>query len=200
MLVIEDRVPHECFGAGYPRSREIIKEIAAAGSTVSLFPIFHHPENWTEVRRTVGRTVEVALGHSGKTLGAFLASRAGFYDAILICRPHNMSVFLDAVEQHPGALGSAKLIYDAEALFSEREFSGANCCKTQSRKTKPTDLSPRRSGWPGTRMRSPLFLQRRPSCSGARASAMCACWAIPATLLPRQRASRSALISCLWAR
>jgi hypothetical protein len=54
-------------------------------------------------------------------LRPFLESRRGEFDAVLVCRPHNMQSFLDAVgADRERLLAGAKLIYDAEAVFAGR--------------------------------------------------------------------------------
>jgi hypothetical protein len=50
-----------------------------------------------------------------------MKARKGWYDAIFVCRPHNMETFVDALEQVPGAAAGAAVFYDAEALFSPRD-------------------------------------------------------------------------------
>jgi glycosyltransferase involved in cell wall biosynthesis len=54
-------------------------------------------------------------------LGNFLQARTGYYHHIVVCRPHNMERFL----HNSGRGTSAHLIYDAEAVFAEREIARA---------------------------------------------------------------------------
>jgi GT2 family glycosyltransferase len=122
ILMIEDRVPHERFGAGYPRAQELIRELVHAGAQVTLFPTAERVENWPDIRLTVGPSVEVALGYGGECLAAFLNARADEFDAIIICRPHNMRIFKEAVRRNPDITKRARVIYDAEAVFAQREI------------------------------------------------------------------------------
>ena len=121
VLVVEDRVPKPELGAGYPRANRLLRELVAAGAEVTFFPTFRHREGWAEVRPVVGPTVQVRLGAEAGDLRPFLESRRGGFDAVLVCRPHNMQFFLDAAgADRERLLAGAKLIYDAEAVFARR--------------------------------------------------------------------------------
>ncbi len=121
VLVIEDRVPKPELGAGYPRAQRLLRELVAAGAEVTFFPTFRHREDWAEARRVVGPTVQVMIRAGADELRPFLESRRGEFDAVLVCRPHNMQSFLDAVgADRERLLAGAKLIYDAEAVFAGR--------------------------------------------------------------------------------
>ncbi|WP_201326549.1 glycosyltransferase family 4 protein, partial [Burkholderia sp. E168m23] len=70
----------------------------------------------------------------------FLKERAGYYDAIVVCRPHNMEAFLGATNggKSPWVSDTA-IIYDAESLFSsrvllERKLSGETVSSDEARK------------------------------------------------------------------
>lgn len=55
-------------------------------------------------------------------VGQLLTERRGRFDAILISRPHNMVRVLKVLRTNPGVIRNTTLIYDAEALFAEREI------------------------------------------------------------------------------
>ena len=121
VLLIEDRLPKPALGSGYPRAHRMLRELAAAGSEVVLFPMFRHAENWAEARAVTGPTVQVMLRAGADDLRRFLLSRRGAFDGIIVCRPHNMQAFLEAAgADRPGLLGHARLIYDAESVFAAR--------------------------------------------------------------------------------
>ncbi len=54
-------------------------------------------------------------------LEKFLVDRSDYYDLIIVSRPHNMAALGEILQAKPDLLGHARLIYDAEALFSPRE-------------------------------------------------------------------------------
>jgi GT2 family glycosyltransferase/uncharacterized small protein (DUF1192 family) len=121
VLMIEDRIPRPELGAGYPRSHRILAELVEGGAQVTFFPTYRHPETWDAVRRVVGNRVEVLIRAQGDQMRPFLDSRRDQFDAILVCRPHNMAFFLDGVGTDRSLIGHAKVIYDAEAVFSRRD-------------------------------------------------------------------------------
>jgi GT2 family glycosyltransferase len=87
------------------------------------------------IRFIVGRTVRLirSVLRSGANaestpelqgdpvLAAFLTDRFDYYDLIIVSRPHNMAALGEILQTKPDLLGHARLIYDAEALFSPRE-------------------------------------------------------------------------------
>jgi GT2 family glycosyltransferase len=121
VLFIEDRVPHIELGAGYPRANAIIKELRSLGGQVTLFPMFDHRETWSDVWRSISPEVEVMLGSDADALPAFLAERRGLYDVVIVSRPHNMRKLAQVLAERPDALGGARLVYDAEAIFARRD-------------------------------------------------------------------------------
>lgn len=126
VLMIEDRVPKPALGRGYPRANRILRELVVAGAEATLFPMFRHREEWAEVRRVVGPTVQVMIHGGADDLRSFLESRVGEFDAVLVCRPHNMQSFLDAAgADRQRLLAGGKLIYDAEAVFARRAIMEA---------------------------------------------------------------------------
>ena len=121
VLVIEDRVPHVRCGGGYPRANALLHELAAAGARVTLYPTAQAEESWAEVRGSIDPGVETVVQGSAYALADFMRERRGHYDAIIVCRPHNMESYVDALKRVPDAAGDAAVLYDAEALFSPRE-------------------------------------------------------------------------------
>lgn len=125
LLVIDDLLPLQVNGAGLPRARAMVAGAVAAGWSVTHYPL-HQPEvDWARLRRELPATVEVVdrLGLPG--LGGFLAARSGYYDTILVSRPHNMAQFWKAVGGRMDLLGEARVVYDAEAIYALREATQA---------------------------------------------------------------------------
>lgn len=123
LLFIEDQVPKSWLGSGFPRSADIIKELFQQGFDITLFPTAGQPERWVDVWKEQPLQVETVLPQTtGVDLGAFLKEREGYYDGVFVTRPHNMEKLRKTLDKHPGILGEAALIYDAEALFAAREI------------------------------------------------------------------------------
>ncbi len=118
VLLIEDRVPFPSLGAGYPRSAQMLQSLVQDGWFVTLYPLLFPEAEWQDVEKTFSPAIEVMLGLGEAGLAEFLKSRSDYYDRIIVCRPHNMRLFL----QHGGASVDSRIIYDAEAVFSARDF------------------------------------------------------------------------------
>jgi len=54
-------------------------------------------------------------------LEEFLSRRRGYYDTILVSRPHNMIVLRPILEHHPDWFNEVNVIYDAQALCAARD-------------------------------------------------------------------------------
>jgi glycosyltransferase involved in cell wall biosynthesis len=97
---------------------------------VTLLPMEPFAESWAGVRASVPAEVEVMLGRHAAGLGNFLRERRGFYDAIVVCRPHNMRRFVEIGGTEPALRGAARLIYDAEAIAATRDILRGECAGT----------------------------------------------------------------------
>ncbi|MBI1620684.1 rhamnan synthesis F family protein [Aquamicrobium zhengzhouense] len=123
VLFLEDRVPKPWLGAGLPRAQDIVAALSSAGAQVTIFPMLKEAENWREIWKTQPINVEVVLPLvREQDLAEFLRSRRNYYDAIFVSRPHNMADLQVVLSKEPELRGRASLIYDAEALFANREI------------------------------------------------------------------------------
>jgi GT2 family glycosyltransferase len=128
ILVLEDRVPHPRLGRGYPRSQRILREMLGLGWQPTLFPMFEPDEAWSSVGAGVPREIETMAGWGRRSLKRFLAERRGQYDVAFVSRPHNMARLRDALG---GRLDpELPVVYDAEAIFAERELRRARVLGT----------------------------------------------------------------------
>src|SRR5262245_656091 len=93
ILVLDDRVPHFRHGAGFPRAVELVRTLEDLGNFVTFYPVTMPHEDWSEVYEDIPRTVEVITGWGTLRLQDFLRQREGFYDQIIVSRPHNMQTF-----------------------------------------------------------------------------------------------------------
>jgi GT2 family glycosyltransferase len=123
VLVVDDRVPHTHLGSGFPRARAMLNGLAALGAQVTLFPTDDQPQDWRLVRKTLHPTIEVAFGFTRGDLIDFIEARRGYYDAYLVSRPHNMQPIRLALEKDRQFLSGKALVYDAEAVFCQREIT-----------------------------------------------------------------------------
>ena len=121
LLLIDDCVPHQHLGAGYPRCQELVRSLVELGFELTFYPLNIIDDDWTAVYRTLPREVEVMLGCGAAGLPDFLHKRRDYYDQVVISRPHNMALVRTSLADDLGAFGRARLVYDAEAVIAPRE-------------------------------------------------------------------------------
>ena len=120
ILYIDDRIPHSNNGAGYPRSNKIIRLLVELGYQLTIFPnMFPDEENWTEAYRDIDPSVEIVTGIGVEGFSSFIEERNEYYDFVWVSRPHNMQKLIQHLE---GYRKSFKIIYDAEAIYAERDL------------------------------------------------------------------------------
>jgi len=124
VLFVDDRVPRATLGAGSPRTRQIVASLLQIGYFVTFYPLTEPFDTWPRVRRALPREVEVMLGYGAARFAEFLAERRGYYDVLLVSRPHNMSFVNEVAAASPQCLAGLEIVYDAEALYSLREIAG----------------------------------------------------------------------------
>jgi GT2 family glycosyltransferase/glycosyltransferase involved in cell wall biosynthesis len=124
VLFLEDQVPHPWLGSGLPRTNQLLKCLVALGHFVTFYPVLVPFANWEEIYRAVPPDVEVIRGMGTGGLAAFLRSRSGYYDVVLVSRPHNMGILEQSLRQEQPLPARIRVIYDAEALFCLRDIAG----------------------------------------------------------------------------
>ena len=195
VLVVDDRVPHQFLGSGFPRSRAILQSMVSEGLRVTFYPMTMAEESWPSVYQDIPRTVEVILDSGAPGLEAFLRERSGFYDVVLVSRPHNMEVFRRVWDAHPEWLSNARVVYDAEAIFALREIArrevlGDALPASEAERLIAAEVRPRARGrHAGVRDGTGSGLLLR-----ARSPATSWCSAMPSTRGPPLRISPTARI------
>ena len=121
-LFIDDRIPHEDLGAGFPRSNLIISMLVELGYEVSVYSLnFPKEDTWEDIYRDLDPKVEVIVDYRRERISKFIEERKDYYDLIWVSRPHNFEFLIDKI----GDFNNCKVIYDAEAVFSERQIEKA---------------------------------------------------------------------------
>ena len=123
VLFIDDKVPHTWLGSGYPRARTILLALVEEGFFVTFYPLDEFSEDWASVYSDMPAEVEFMTGYGPALLKAFLRNRSGYYDTIIVSRPHNMNVLQPILAAHPEFFENSNVIYDAEAVFVSREIT-----------------------------------------------------------------------------
>ena len=121
VLFIDDRIPVPFLGSGYPRTFSLLEILSKTEHKVTFFPL--QEPKWAEfyTPRLQEMGIEVLYNNGGVKLDIedFLKKRQNYYDVIWISRPHNIKETLAKIKT---VCPNAKIIYDAESLFSEREI------------------------------------------------------------------------------
>jgi len=130
-LFVDDRIPDPALGSGYPRSYTMVTSLAAAGYGVTLFPL-QFPEATEPIRTDLQQKGVEVLYRSAAgplDLSNYLKERPGYYDIILVSRPHNMRIVRSVLDSVVGP--RPKVIYDAEAIYAERDLARARLTGTE---------------------------------------------------------------------
>jgi GT2 family glycosyltransferase len=143
VLYIDNHPPLPQLGAGFPRANQLIKALTESGFFVTVFTTNPEGFDWREIYAQLSRTVEVITGRGKRQLAAFLGERPGFYDYILVSRPHNMETLAKTLKEGDLAAG-ARVIFDAEAVYGIRDLLkehrlGANAPERRQEIEKTTD-------------------------------------------------------------
>lgn len=125
LLIVDDAVPLDVLGSGFPRARQILIEAVTAGWSVTLYTTSQTEVDWAATRAQIPAEVELVVGAGRGGLGSFIATRLGYFDVAWISRPHNMTALRETEAASAFAQGGARVIYDAEALFSVRGMEQA---------------------------------------------------------------------------
>lgn len=125
LLVIDNDVPLAALGSGYPRAREMLAAAQALGWFVTLYPLHRLAVDWAAARAELPAEIEI-IDHRGVPgLAGFLRARSGYYDAVMVSRPDNMSLLRGLLPRHGHVLDGTRLIYDAEAVSAARDIGRA---------------------------------------------------------------------------
>jgi len=121
VLVLDDRVPHPWLGSGYPRARTMLVAMQKLGCLITFYPMMEDLfEEWSTAYSDFPRDIEV-INAGPSLLEAFLRDRRGYYDTLVVSRPHNMNALKPVLKDYPDWFKDMRIIYDAEALFAPRD-------------------------------------------------------------------------------
>lgn len=124
LLILDDRVPHAKWGAGYPRASQILRGLLDFGFEVTIGCTEYFDERWHGVYSDVPPHVEVVPLVERDAATSFLRERLAHYDWVWCSRPSNLAVLRKALAQTEQEKHFF-LIYDAEAFFADRAISEA---------------------------------------------------------------------------
>ena len=121
--MIDDWAPDPSIGAGAPRAAQLLRALIEANVDVTHFSTSTSPHPGSMIKQSIGAvTFRTQQDRGRHTLRSFLTRFHDRFAVILVSRPHNMSAFRVARSQITTIARKPILIYDAEAIFSEREI------------------------------------------------------------------------------
>jgi GT2 family glycosyltransferase/glycosyltransferase involved in cell wall biosynthesis len=118
VLVMDDQIPASHLGSGLPRTFKMLELLCELGHVVTFVPLTIRTQHQPTTRRLEQLGIEVFSGDDFLPEDV-LHDRAGYYDVVVISRPHNGARYLDLVRER---FPRARIVYDAEAVFCVREF------------------------------------------------------------------------------
>lgn len=119
VLVVDDSVPKPEIGAGAPRALALLRALSDGGLDITMYPALFAEKDTADIQRILPRVEFVAGGD--QKLRRFLRHRLKEFSIVIVSRPHNMRAFRALRAAHPGYAWPQSVIYDAEAIFAERE-------------------------------------------------------------------------------
>ncbi len=120
VLVVDDRAPDPRIGAGFPRAAALVRTLEDLGYEVTIYAT--SPQAPRAPAAPLARIEIVAGDPTG--LAGFLSSRLSADrqgPLVVVSRPHNMRYLQSAIGGDPSRL-PVPCIYDAEAIFAERDI------------------------------------------------------------------------------
>jgi GT2 family glycosyltransferase/glycosyltransferase involved in cell wall biosynthesis len=116
LLFIDDRVDSPNYGSGMGRTLAALTMLAQLPYRLTYVPLLDPTPREPCLTELQQMGIEVVAGRS--RLKKFARERAGFYEALIVSRPHNMYSAAGVLRRR---FPEAPLIYDAEALYFVRE-------------------------------------------------------------------------------
>lgn len=117
LLYIEDIVPDPKKGQGYPRSYDILKYIASLGFQITAYTTCQETDTDEHLLSEL-QQLGIEIVRNNLDFKEFITSRRNLYDIAFISRPHNAEKYMDDIKSN----NKAKIIYDAEAIYANREL------------------------------------------------------------------------------
>lgn len=122
VLFIDDQIPVQSSGSGFSRSKDILNHLSTFCGFITLYATDYERSRSNADTLPIG--VECIEGDV-QYLKRIIATRSSFYDFIIVSRKHNQEHFGDILNElnELGVNPEAKIIFDAESLFSIRDYT-----------------------------------------------------------------------------
>ncbi len=123
VLVIEDTIPYRRLGSGFVRSADVVASLVSLGWQVTVFPMNPLRDPPANRREGFDDTVELLWDHDLSDAPRVFAARETLYDAVWVCRAHNLHRLASVIGGEWGPLRHARVVLDTEALACNREVA-----------------------------------------------------------------------------
>jgi GT2 family glycosyltransferase len=137
IVYIDDRIPIRSLGAGFPRSNDVVTALARAG---------HHVVCSTSTFPAIGDGYddlpwEVEIFDGFRFRRKLVDEYMPCADVVWVSRPHNLKLLRN---EYPSLLTNRRfpLVYDAEAIFSQRSVDRAALLGSPDTPTNPLEPYP----------------------------------------------------------
>jgi glycosyltransferase involved in cell wall biosynthesis len=115
---MDDQIPAPHLGSGLPRTFRMLELMCELGYVITFVPLTIRTHHQPAARVLEQLGIEVFSGDDFLP-ESLLRDRHGYYDVVVISRPHNGAQYLGLARE---CFPKARMVYDAEAVFSVREF------------------------------------------------------------------------------
>ena len=116
VLYMDDQVPFDMLGAGFPRAKDVISEVSKTANVI-VYP-FCENSDWGDLN---DYNDIMLLPFNEYEAIEYINSIISTIDAVWVSRPHNMEKLIQRNWLEIFKVQNIPIVYDAEALFSERE-------------------------------------------------------------------------------
>lgn len=121
IAVVEDYHPNRQMGSGFVRSADLVETLMAVGHRITLFVCHYMADARTELLRQKG--VEIVYCFDKNVPPNPLQGHEWSFDAIWICRTHNIAKWTEHAKAIRLKNRNLKIIFDTEAVASIRDIA-----------------------------------------------------------------------------
>lgn len=138
VLIIEDLIPAQDTGSGFPRTASVIDSLGELGYSVCVWPVNSWATAPVPIWREAGATIEVVDVRTwGRNLARFLNEQGDRFEWIWICRTHNYRGLGETIRHWKGKSRERRIIFDTEAIAAPRDVA---LLRLMGRETSPSEL------------------------------------------------------------
>jgi hypothetical protein len=121
VLMVDDRIPLNALGAGYPRANALVHALLPSCARLAFYPLVFPSESSASPYAELDSRVELLMSRGYSGLASTLSEYADCgFDVMWVSRPDNMRFVDDVLAMMPGMRERWTIVYDAEAVYAPR--------------------------------------------------------------------------------